>query len=393
MALSRFVLMVAIATWFFLSQNDSVLAKCRCSLDELPAQGFSWDANAASTGPVTLLVSLGSETVRVYRGDQPIGIARLKIPAPNQISRGVFALSQDVKGSQSGAILLGDYRWRGRSVYVRSGGGRYVGSEPAPIQIPMDFAQDVAKVSKAGAVIIISDGHPDFVRFESRWPIHDVPLQVASIGSLGHALARVRGEDTDRIRQFARLAIPTAQTTNAASGLVVSSYDQTATLLRGRMVAWTSPISISGEHTFEGTYIYLRRTAGTNDQRQAWMAIKMGDGETSPVSEQVAPLNVLHRIRIDNEIHTSEASISLDSGSVMVATDGDTVTHASERTEFEIFQAHPPLPVRRAKPPIRISKKRKRRRYRSRRKRRVYRRYAAARTDVPLLGPHLLMAP
>ena len=404
---SRFVLFASMAIGSLLFEAQWAFAKCRCTVDDIPKKGFVWDASASRGGVVTLVVSLETKTLRIYQGVEPIGIARIKARAGDNVPRGVFELTTDVKGARSGAPPGEAFRWRVRPLFDQSTDVNLDRGLSIPIEMPVDFAQDVAKISKTGALVVVIDDHANTERVQTSWPMEDLPLQVASVGSLGDTLMRLRDVEVDRIREFARIAMPTAQSLSPEVSLVVAHYDRNATPVRGRRTAWSVPVALTGENDLEGTYVYVLADARDREQTPEWLAFQSAASHGSQFRGQNKFLDVLERVRIKGGARFREASLSLDKGSVLVVTDafGRSESGFGGEREFAVLGAYPPVPVQKGKIPKGASKRKKGPQYASYRRKRSHRRskrryrrrtrkyasYEYYRTDRPLFRPEMMI--
>jgi L,D-transpeptidase catalytic domain len=124
-------------------------------LRPLANNGYDWNPERSSSGPITIVVSAADRALYVYRNGNPIGRAAVEIDGSGSLGDHVYSLLEGTTERQS-SLAPGRAARRWMSVTSR---GRSVPAEKiaARLRINPEFAQKVYDTIEPGTTVIITD--------------------------------------------------------------------------------------------------------------------------------------------------------------------------------------------------------------------------------------------
>jgi lipoprotein-anchoring transpeptidase ErfK/SrfK len=121
-----------------------------------------WISQEAGEGPVTIVVSLGSQRAFVYRGSTLIGVSTVSSGMPgHETPTGTFNILEKAKEHRSNLYedapmpYMQRLTWDGVALHAGK-----VGAEPAShgcIRLPTAFAKKLFEVTSLGATVVVTD--------------------------------------------------------------------------------------------------------------------------------------------------------------------------------------------------------------------------------------------
>lgn len=154
---------VALAAAPALAADDTIVTPTTVAGDAALAPGqYEWTPDAASTGPVTVIVSLPAQEVHVYRGDVRIGRSTISSGRPGHDTPvGTFEILEKDRMHHSNKYdnapmpFMQRLTWDGVALHAGHLPG-YPASHGC-VRLPMAFAEQLFQVTEKGGRVIVAD--------------------------------------------------------------------------------------------------------------------------------------------------------------------------------------------------------------------------------------------
>jgi hypothetical protein len=299
---------------------------------------FLWMADAVTSGPVLMVVSITEQKAYVYRNGILIGATTVSTGRPGHVTpTGVFTVLQKQKEHRStiydGAPMPYMERLTWGGVALHAGGLPGYPESHGCIHLPSEFAKDLFDVSPPGMTVVIADTasepswvtHPGYLAPVSA--VGGKPLDDDSLGS-GHQ---------DRWQPEASLSGPVS--------IVLSRQSQSIVVYRNGIEIGRAKISISGDEPFTTHALVL--AAGPSDfpdpyvpdaSKYHWLRVgvpgHMGEAGGDPDPATIA------RIKIPPDFVKQVASV-LTPGATVIVTD-QAMSPSTTGPHLEVVDADPP---------------------------------------------------
>jgi hypothetical protein len=327
----------------FWGARESVAAGTPIS--QLKKGEFLWMADAVSSGPLVMVVSLTEQKAYVYRNGVLIGATTVSTGRPGHLTpTGVFTVLQKQKEHRStlydGAPMPYMQRLTWGGIALHAGGLPGYPESHGCVHLPSEFAKELFAISPAGMTVVIADGAS-----EPTWVAHPGYLApVSATGGLpvaGDLLTPDEEEHWD----------PQASTSGPVS-IVLSRQSQRIVVYRNGIEIGAAKIAVSGDQPFSTHALVLATGPSTfpdpyvpDASKYHWLRIgvpgHMGEagGDTDPAT--------IARISIPVEF-VKEASSVLTPGATVIVTD-QAITPSTTGPLLQVVDADPPAKKKPAK--------------------------------------------
>lgn len=260
-------------------------------ISQLKKGEFLWMADAVSSGPIVMVVSLTEQKAFVYRNGVLIGATTVSTGRPGHLTpTGVFTVLQKQKEHRStiydGAPMPYMQRLTWGGIALHAGGLPGYPESHGCVHLPSEFAKELFAISPAGMTVVIADAAS-----EPTWVTH--PGYLAPVSATGgqpvEADLLTSGE-TDHWD-------PQASTSGPVS-IVLSRQSQRIIVYRNGVEIGAAKIVVSG------------------DEPLATHALVLAEGPSSFADPYVPDASKYHWLRIGVPGHMGEAGGDADPATV-----------------------------------------------------------------------------
>jgi hypothetical protein len=287
-------------------------------ISDLKKGQFLWMAEAVTSGPILMVVSITEQKAYVYRNGVLIGATTVSTGRPGHVTpTGVFTVLQKQKEHRStiydGAPMPYMERLTWGGVALHAGGLPGYPESHGCIHLPSEFAKDLYDISPPGMTVVIADAAR-----EPTWVAH--PGYLAPISIVGGKTVEgdpLESGDQDRWQPELSLSGPVS--------IVLSRQSQRIIVYRNGIEIGRATISVTGDQPFSTHALVL--AAGPSDfpdpyvpdpSKTHWLRIgvpgHMGEAGGDPDPATVA------RIKIPPEF-VKELNSVLTPGVTLIVTD------------------------------------------------------------------------
>ena len=287
-------------------------------IGDLKKGQFLWMAEAVTSGPILMVVSITEQKAYVYRNGVLIGASTVSTGRPGHVTpTGVFTVLQKQKEHRStiydGAPMPYMERLTWGGVALHAGGLPVYPESHGCIHLPSEFAKDLYDISPPGMTVVIADAAK-----EPTWVAH--PGYLAPISIVGGKTVEgdpLESGDQDRWQPELSLSGPVS--------IVLSRQSQRIIVYRNGIEIGRATIRITGDQPFSTHALVL--AAGPSNfpnpyvpdpNKTHWLRIgvpgHMGEAGGDPDPATVA------RIKIPPEF-VKELNSVLTPGVTLIVTD------------------------------------------------------------------------
>jgi lipoprotein-anchoring transpeptidase ErfK/SrfK len=306
-------------------------------ISDLKKGQFLWMADAVTSGPVLMVVSITEQKAYVYRNGILIGATTVSTGRPGHVTpTGVFTVLQKQKDHRStiydGAPMPYMERLTWGGVALHAGGLPGYPESHGCIHLPSEFAKDLYAISPPGMTVVVADAAS-----EPTWVTH--PGYLAPIGVGGKPIDGdpLAASDQDRWQPEASLSGPVS--------IVLSRQSQRIVVYRNGIEIGRARISVTGDQPL-ATHAFVL-SAGPSDfpdpyvpdaSKFHWLRVGVpgrtgeGGGDPDPTTEA--------RIKIPPQFVKEVGSV-LTPGATVIVTD-QAMTPSTTGPLLQVLDADPP---------------------------------------------------
>lgn len=308
--------------------------------EDLEPGEFVWDAEAAPSGPVVVLVSLSEQFAYVYRNGIVIGYCPVATGKPgHETPTGVFTILQRDKDHVSNLYnapmpYTQRLTWSGICLHAGSLPG-YPNSHGC-VHLPLEFSQLLYEIEDLGGTVVIADNHSGPA--EAAHP----GMVLSAVGPESRSSATPAGFHEYEWRPELAPEGPVS--------VLISGADGTAYVYRNGVEIGSATLHIDDPELplAEGVFAILEGYAEHDNPwvpgRPAprWMAVwtDVPDG-LNQATDRLDRDSNLNRIRIPGAFAAQVYEI-LGPGSTVVITNREAAPKLAEDTDFVILASHHP---------------------------------------------------
>jgi hypothetical protein len=307
-------------------------------INDLKKGQFLWMADAVTSGPIVMVVSITEQKAYVYRNGVLIGATTVSTGRPGHVTpTGVFTVLQKQKEHRStiydGAPMPYMERLTWGGVALHAGGLPGYPESHGCIHLPSEFAKDLYDISPPGMTVVIAD-----TASEPTWVTHPGYLAPISLVD-GKTLDDdpLGSSDQDRWQPEASLSGPVS--------IVLSRQSQSIVVYRNGIEIGRARISVTGGQPLATHALVLE--AGPSDfpdpyvpdaKKYHWLRIgvpgQMGEAGGDPDPATVA------RIKIASAF-VKEVNSVLTPGATLIVTD-QPMSPSTSGPLLQVVDADPP---------------------------------------------------
>ena len=288
-----------------------------------------WHPEIAPAGPLVMVVSLDEQQLYVYRNGALIGASPVSSGKPGyETPTGIYTILQKEREHRSNLYddapmpYMQRLTWDGVAMHAGVLPGH--AASHGCIRLPTKFAGDLFAATRRGDVVVVADAQvaPGDV-------VH--PATLAPIDFSGEPMTLQDGAQT--------MPLPAdLADTNAPLGIIVSTHDRTAYVLRdGKLVAH-APVTLAPDTRVHGMLLYVMeaRQAGETDRpspMHRWTSYRVLG--TGPVP---SPSALAQRIQLPRDFGEGLRA-ALRPGTTVLVTDLPGVGRASHQPYGALLQS------------------------------------------------------
>jgi hypothetical protein len=305
-------------------------------IGELKKGQFLWMADAVSSGPILMVVSITEQKAYVYRNGVLIGATTVSTGRPGHVTpTGVFTVLQKQKEHRStlydGAPMPYMERLTWGGVALHAGGLPGYPESHGCIHLPSEFAKNLYEVSPPGMTVVIAD-----TASEPTWVTHPGYLAPITIVG-GKTINEDPLQDQDRWQPEASPSGPVS--------IVLSRQSQILVVYRNGIEIGRGRITITGDQPFATHALTL--AAGPSNfpdpyvpdaSKYHWLRIGV-PGQQGEAGGDADPATVA-RIKIPAEF-VKEVSSVLTPGATVIVTD-QALSPSTTGPLLQVVDADPP---------------------------------------------------
>jgi hypothetical protein len=327
----------------FWGAKESVIAGTPIS--QLKKGEYLWMADAVSSGPIVMVVSITEQKAYVYRNGILIGATTVSTGRPGHLTpTGVFTVLQKQKEHRStiydGAPMPYMQRLTWGGIALHAGGLPGYPESHGCVHLPSEFAKELFAISPAGMTVVIADAAS-----EPTWVTH--PGYLAPVSASGgkpiEADLLTSGEEDHWDPQAA---------TSGPVSIVLSRQSQRMVVYRNGIEIGAAKIVVTGDQPFATHALVLAEGPSSfpdpyvpDASKYHWLRIgvpgHMGEAGGDPDPATIA------RIKIPAEF-VKEVSTVLTPGATVIVTD-QTMTPSTTGPLLQVVDADPPAKKKPAK--------------------------------------------
>ena len=307
-------------------------------IGELKKGQFLWMADAVTSGPILMVVSITEQKAYVYRNGILIGATTVSTGRPGHVTpTGVFTVLQKQKEHRStiydGAPMPYMERLTWGGVALHAGGLPGYPESHGCIHLPSEFAKDLYDVSPPGMTVVIADAAS-----EPTWVTHPGYLAPITIVD-GKAIDEdpLQSSDQDRWQPEASLSGPVS--------IVLSRQSQSIVVYRNGIEIGRAKIVVTGDQPFATHALVL--AAGPSNfadpyvpdaAKYHWLRIGV-PGQLGEAGADADPA-IVARIKIPPAF-VKEVSSVLTPGATVIVTD-HAMSASTTGPLLQVLDADPP---------------------------------------------------
>jgi hypothetical protein len=327
----------------FWGAKESVAAGTPIS--QLKKGEFLWMADAVSSGPIVMVVSITEQKAYVYRNGVLIGATTVSTGRPGHLTpTGVFTVLQKQKEHRStiydGAPMPYMQRLTWGGIALHAGGLPGYPESHGCVHLPSEFAKELFAISPAGMTVVIADAAS-----EPTWVTH--PGYLAPVSASGgkpvEADLLTSGEEDHWD--------PQASTSGPVS-IVLSRQSQRIVVYRNGIEIGASKILVTGDQPFATHALVLAEGASSfadpyvpDATKYHWLRIGV-PGHMGEAGGDADPATVA-RIEIPPDFVKDVSSV-MTPGATVIVTD-QTMTPNTTGPMLQVVDADPPAKKKPAK--------------------------------------------
>ena len=307
-------------------------------IGQLKKGQFLWMANAVTTGPVVMVVSVTEQRAYVYRNGVLIAATTVSTGRPGHVTpTGVFTVLQKQKEHRSsiydGAPMPYMQRLTWGGVALHAGGLPGYPESHGCVHLPSEFAKELFDMSPPGMTVVIADAASD-----PTWVAHPGYLLPVTLKD-GKPL------EVEPLKQPVDMNWHPEDSPSGPVSIALSRQSESIVVYRNGVEIGWAKISIEGDQPFATHALVL--AAGASDiedpyvpdpHKYRWMRIgvpgRMGEAGGDPDPATIA------RIKIPQKFVDDMSSI-LSPGATLIVTD-QPMTPVSTGSQVEVVDADPP---------------------------------------------------
>lgn len=307
-------------------------------IGDLKKGQFLWMADAVTSGPILMVVSITEQKAYVYRNGILIGATTVSTGRPGHVTpTGVFTVLQKQKEHRStiydGAPMPYMERLTWGGVALHAGGLPGYPESHGCIHLPSEFAKDLYDVSPPGMTVVIADAAS-----EPTWVTH--PGYLAPITIVGGKAVNedpLQSSDQDRWQPEASLSGPVS--------IVLSRQSQSIVVYRNGIEIGRAKIVVTGDQPF-ATHALVLAAGPSNFEdpyvpdasKYHWLRIGV-PGQAGEAGVDADPA-IVARIKIPAAF-VKEVSSVLTPGATVIVTD-HAMSASTTGPLLQVLDADPP---------------------------------------------------
>jgi hypothetical protein len=307
-------------------------------IGELKKGQFLWMADAVTSGPIVMVVSLTEQRAYVYRNGLLIGATTVSTGRPGHVTpTGVFTVLQKQKEHRStiydGAPMPFMERLTWGGIALHAGGLPGYPESHGCVHLPSEFARELFAISPPGMTVVIADAAT-----EPTWVTH--PGYLAPV-----AVAGGKPIEDDALSSVEEDRWEPEASTSGPVSIVLSRQSQRVVVYRNGIEIGRSRIVVTGDEPFATHALVL--AAGASDfpdpyvpdaAKYHWLRIgvpgHMGEAGGDPDPATIA------RIRIPPAFVKQAGSV-LTPGATLIVTD-QPILPSTTGPLMQVIDADPP---------------------------------------------------
>jgi hypothetical protein len=307
-------------------------------ISDLKKGQFLWMADAVTSGPVLMVVSITEQKAYVYRNGILIGATTVSTGRPGHVTpTGVFTVLQKQKEHRStiydGAPMPYMERLTWGGVALHAGGLPGYPESHGCIHLPSEFAKELYDVSPPGMTVVIADAAS-----EPTWVTH--PGYLAPVSIVGGKAVNddpLGSSDEDRWQPEASLSGPVS--------IVLSRQSRSIVVYRNGIEIGRARIGVTGDQPFATHALVLAAGPSAfpdpyvpDASKYHWLRIAV-PGQQGEAGGDADPATVA-RIKIPPTF-VKEVSAVLTPGATVIVTD-QAMSPSTTGPLLQVVDADPP---------------------------------------------------
>ena len=314
-------------------------------IGELKKGEFLWMADAVTSGPIVMVVSITEQKAYVYRNGILIGATTVSTGRPGHLTpTGVFTVLQKQKEHRStiydGAPMPYMQRLTWGGIALHAGGLPGYPESHGCVHLPSEFAKELFAISPAGMTVVIADAAS-----EPTWVTH--PGYLAPVSITGG-----KPIEDDVLTSGAEEHWDPQASTSGPVSIVLSRQSQRIVVYRNGIEIGAAKIVVTGDQPFATHALVLTEGPSTfpdpyvpDAAKYHWLRIgvpgHMGEAGGDPDPATIA------RIKIPAEF-VKEVSSVITPGASLIVTD-QSMTPSTTGPLMQVVDADPPAKKKPAK--------------------------------------------
>jgi L,D-transpeptidase catalytic domain len=314
-------------------------------ISQLKKGEFLWMAEAVSSGPIVMIVSITEQKAYVYRNGILIGATTVSTGRPGHLTpTGVFTVLQKQVEHRStiydGAPMPYMERLTWGGIALHAGGLPGYPESHGCVHLPSEFAKELFAISPAGMTVVIADAAS-----EPTWVTH--PGYLAPVSATGG-----KPIEDDVLTSGAEEHWDPQASTSGPVSIVLSRQSQRIVVYRNGIEIGAAKIVVTGDQPFATHALVLTEGPSTfpdpyvpDAAKYHWLRIgvpgHMGEAGGDPDPATIA------RIKIPAEF-VKEVSSVITPGASLIVTD-QSMTPSTTGPLMQVVDADPPAKKKPAK--------------------------------------------
>jgi hypothetical protein len=327
----------------FWGAKESVVAGT--PIGQLKKGEFLWMADAVSSGPIVMVVSLTEQRAYVYRNGVLIGATTVSTGRPGHLTpTGVFTVLQKQKEHRStiydGAPMPYMQRLTWGGIALHAGGLPGYPESHGCVHLPSEFAKELFAISPAGMTVVIADAAS-----EPTWVTH--PGYLAPVSATGGKPVEADLLTTGETEHWD----PQASTSGPVS-IVLSRQSQRIIVYRNGVEIGAARIVVTGDQPFATHALVLAEGPSPfpdpyvpDATKYHWLRIGV-PGQVGEAGGDADPATVA-RIKIPADFVKDVSSV-ITPGATVIVTD-QAMTPSTTGPLLQVVDADPPAKKKPAK--------------------------------------------
>jgi hypothetical protein len=312
-------------------------------IESLRKGEFLWMADAVTSGPIVMVVSLEEQKAYVYRNGLLIGATTASTGRPGHLTpTGVFTVLQKQKQHRStiydGAPMPYMQRLTWGGVALHAGGLPGYPESHGCVHLPSEFAKQLFAISPSGMTVVIADTKSD-----PTWVAH--PGYLAPVSAQGGKPLKDDPSEREQNVDFEPEKSPSGPVS-----LVLSRQSERLLVFRNGVEIGHAHVQISGDQPFSTHALVLAEGPSPiadpyvpDAQKYHWLRIgvpgRLGEAGGDPDPATVA------RIQVPREF-TQQINSILTPGATLIVTDL-AISSATTGSRIQVVDADPPSRLKR----------------------------------------------